>query len=236
MSNLTSAEKIISELKKNRNSKIVEGMARFGINQETALGLSIPYLRKTAKEIGKNHELALTLWNSGIHEVRILATMIDEIEKVTKMQMNNWVKDFNSWDLCDQCCNNLFGKTPFAIEKSFELIKSEKEFVRRAGFVLMAVLSVHNKEMKDEEFIEYFPLIEKYSTDERNFVKKAVNWALRQIGKRNSRLNKEAVLICEKLIQSDSKSAKWIGKDALKELTSEQIVKRLINKNRNQDF
>ncbi|MCB0753176.1 MAG: DNA alkylation repair protein, partial [Ignavibacteriae bacterium] len=171
MSNLTSAEKIISELKKNRNSKIVEGMARFGINQETALGLSIPYLRKTAKEIGKNHELALTLWNYGIHEVRILATMIDEIEKVTKMQMNNWVKDFNSWDLCDQCCNNLFGKTPFAIEKSFEWIKSEKEFVRRAGFVLMAVLSVHNKEMKDEEFIEYFPLIEKYSTDERNFVK-----------------------------------------------------------------
>ena len=166
----------------------------------SALGISIPHLRKTAKEIGKDHKLASELWNSGIHEVRILATMIDDPTKVTKSQMNKWVKDFNSWDLCDQCCNNLFGKTPFAIEKSFEWVERKEEFVRRAGFVLMAVLAVHNKKMSDEEFIAYFPIIEQHSVDERNFVKKAVNWALRQIGKRNINLNKEAILLCKKLL------------------------------------
>jgi 3-methyladenine DNA glycosylase AlkD len=156
--------------------------------------------------------------------------MIDEPEKVTKSQINKWVKDFNSWDLCDQCCNNLFGKTPFAIEKSFEWADKKEEFVRRAGFVLMAVLSVHNNEMNDEQFIAYFSIIERYSGDERNFVKKAINWALRQIGKRNINLNKEATSVCNRLLESNSKSAKWIANDALRELTSDKVLVRLKSK------
>jgi 3-methyladenine DNA glycosylase AlkD len=224
------SNQIISDLKKLKNLSNIEGMARFGINPNSALGISIPHLRKTAREIGKNHKLALDLWNSGIHEVRILATMIDEPEKVTKSQMDKWVKDFNSWDLCDQCCNNLFGKTPFAIEKSFEWADKKEEFVRRAGFVLMAVLSVHNNEMNDEQFIAYFSIIERYSGDERNFVKKAVNWALRQIGKRNINLNKEATNVCNRLLESNSKSAKWIANDALRELTSDKVLVRLKSK------
>lgn len=224
------SNQIISDLKKLKNLSNIEGMARFGIDPNSALGISIPHLRKTAREIGKNHKLALDLWNSGIHEVRILATMIDEPEKVTKSQMDKWVKDFNSWDLCDQCCNNLFGKTPFAIEKSFQWVEREEEFVRRAGFVLMAVLSVHNNEMNDEQFIAYFSIIERYSVDERNFVKKAVNWALRQIGKRNINLNKEATNVCNRLLESNTKSAKWIANDALRELTSEKVLGRLKSK------
>ena len=224
------SSQIISDLKKLKNLSNIEGMARFGINPNSALGISIPHLRKTAREIGKNHKLALDLWKSGIHEVRILATMIDEPEKVTKSQMDKWVKDFNSWDLCDQCCNNLFGKTPFAIEKSFKWADKKEEFVRRAGFVLMAVLSVHNNEMNDEQFIAYFSIIERYSGDERNFVKKAINWALRQIGKRNINLNKEATSVCNRLLESNSKSAKWIANDALRELTSEKVLVRLKSK------
>ena len=224
------SDQIISNLKKIKNPTNIEGMARFGINPNSALGISIPHLRKTAKQIGKDHKLASELWNSGIHEVRILATMIDDSTKVTKSQMNKRVKDFNSWDLCDQCCNNLFGKTPFAIEKSFEWVERDEEFVRRAGFVLMAVLAVHNNKMSDEEFITYFPIIEQHSVDERNFVKKAVNWSLRQIGKRNINLNKEAVLLCKKIMLSNSKAAKWIANDALKELTSDKILTRLKDK------
>ena len=221
------ALEIISDLQKLGNVRNIEGMARFGINQETALGISIVTLRKKAKEIGKNHRLALELWDSGIHEIRILATMIDNYNEVTKTQMNSWVKDFNSWDLCDQCCNNLFRKNNFVNELLFKWVKSKHEFTRRAGFVLMATQSVHNKEMTNADFIKYFPFIIEYSTDERNFVKKAVNWALRQIGKRNLYLNKEAIKVCKKLLEFDSKSANWIAKDAIKELTSEKIISRI---------
>jgi 3-methyladenine DNA glycosylase AlkD len=227
MNKLQTAEEIILLLKENGNPKNVEGMARFGINPETALGITIAFQRNLAKQISKDHKLAQELWKSGIHEARILSTIIDEPDKVTKSQMDKYVNDFNSWDLCDQCCNNLFWKTDFAIEKSFEWIENEKEFIRRAGFVIIAVLSVHNKQMTNKDFLKYFPLIEKYSVDERNFVKKAINWALRQIGKRNLELNKEAIKLCEKLISLESKSAKWIAKDALRELTSEKTLSRI---------
>lgn len=220
-------DNIISDLKKLKNQKNIDGMARFGINPETALGISIVTLRKKAKEIGTNHQLALDLWNLGIHEGRILASMIDNPSEVSKSQMNSWVKDFNSWDLCDQCCNNLFRKTPFVDEFCFKWVKSKHDFTRRAGFVLMAVQAVHNKSLTDSDIMKYFPLIIKYSTDERNFVKKAVNWALRQIGKRNRELNREAIKICDILLESDSKSSRWIAMDARKELTSEKIVERL---------
>jgi len=230
MSEIKAAEEIIEILQQNKNSKNIEGMARFGINPEFALGISMKYLRSFAKEIGKNHQLAMELWKTKIHEARILASIIAVPKQLTKTQMNQWVKDFNSWDLCDQCCMNLFRKSEFAIEKSFEWIERKEEFVKRAGFALVATLAVHNKEMNNNDFNKYLPLIEKYSTDERNFVKKAVNWALRQIGKRNAYLNFTAIEISEKLVNSESKTAKWIGKDALIELTTEKVLSRIKDK------
>lgn len=224
------SNELIKDLKKLKNSKSVEGMTRFGINPESALGISMPILRQKGKEIGRNHDLALELWESGIHEVRILSSIIDEPEKVTKSQMNTWVKDFNSWDLCDQCCMNLFGKTKYATEFPFIWAEKKSEFIKRAGFVMMAVNAVHNKEQSDKDIKEYFPLIIKHSSDERNFVKKSVNWALRQIGKRNLNLNKEAIIVCKQLMAEDSSVANWIASDALRELSSDKIISRLQKK------
>lgn len=221
------AEKTINELRIKRNPVNVAGMARFGINPEKALGISIKELRKIAKDIGYDHKLALDLWASGIHEARLLATLIDEPSKATKRQMDSWVNEFNSWDLCDQCCNNLFRKTDFVDEKILKWVKSNKEFTRRAGFVLIAVQAVHNKKLSDNEIQNYLPLVLKYSTDERNYVKKAVNWALRQIGKRNKALNNKTLNVCNQLLELNSKSAKWIARDAIRELTSDSIISRL---------
>jgi len=224
------SKQIISKLKSHANPKNAEGMARFGISTKGTLGVPIPILRKMAKEIGKNHKLAQELWKSKIHEARLLACFIDEPEKVTKSQINSWAKDFDSWDTCDQCCGNLFDKTDFAWEKAHELVHRKEEFVRRTGFVLMATLSVHDKKAKNSDFEKLFPLIKQYATDERNFVKKAVNWALRQIGKRNLKLNKRAVAAAKEIQKIDSKSAKWIANDALRELQSEAVQQRLKKK------
>jgi len=213
-----SLKEILAQLKKNANSKNVEGMARFGINPKNTFGVSMPFLRGMGKKIGKNHKLALELWDSGYHEAKILAGIIDDPKLVTEAQMEKWVKDFDSWDVCDQTCMNLFDKTPFALEKISKWTKNEKEFIRRAGFVLMATLSVHDKKMSNEQFIKFFPVIKKYSIDERNFVRKAVNWALRQIGKRNPALNRSAIKTAEEISKIDSKTAKWIAADAIKEL------------------
>lgn len=202
-------------------------MARFGIDVSAAYGVKVPILRKIKKEIGNNHILALKLWETGIHEARLLASMIDDPKKVTKKQFNNWTKDFNSWDICDQVCGNLFDKTDFVCEKIFEYSKKKNEFEKRTAFALIACLAVHNKEIKDNEFEKFFKIIKRESCDERNFVKKAINWALRQIGKRNIRLNKKAILIAKQIQKIDSKSAKWIANDAIRELTSSQIQKRL---------
>ncbi len=223
-------KKIIKKLESLGNKKDLEGMARFGINPENSFGVSIYKLRPFAKEIGKNHELALKLWGSGIREARILASFIDLPEKVTEEQMEKWVKDFNSWDVCDQVCSSLFDKTEFAYEKAFEWSERQEEFVKRAGFVLMATLSVHDKKAKDSDFEQFFPIIKREIYDERNFVRKAVNWALRSIGKRNIELNKKAILVGKEILEMASKTAKWIAKDALKELTSENVQKRLKNK------
>jgi 3-methyladenine DNA glycosylase AlkD len=218
---------IIRKLKSLSNPKAVEGMARFGINPENTFGISIPDLRKLAKEIGRYHKLAQELWNSGFHEARILASMVDEPEKVTEKQMENWVKDFDSWDMCDQVCMNLFDKSPIAFKKALKFSDKKKEFERRAGFALMACLAWHDKISPDEKFYKFFDKIKKHSTDERNFVKKSVNWALRQIGKRNINLNELAIKTAREIQKMDSKSAKWIASDALKELTDEKIKKRL---------
>lgn len=204
-----------------------EGMARYGINVENAYGVSIYELRKIAKELGVDHELALALWDSGKHEARILAGYIDDPALVTEEQMENWVTDFNSWDLCDQVCSNLFDRTAYGYKKAVEWTKRDEEFVKRAGFVLMAALSVHDKKAPDSRFEKFFPLIKKHANDERNFVKKAVNWALRQIGKRNKSLNTRAVEVAEEIEQVDSKTARWIAKDALAELQSEKVRKKL---------
>ena len=220
-------EEIINKLKKLSNPKNVEGMARFGIKPRKALGISIPNLRKLAKEIGKNHKLALQLWRSGIHEARILAGMIDEIDKVTEKQMDSWIKGFDSWDVCDGACMNLFDKTPFAFKKAMEWTKRKREFEKRAGFALMACLAWHDKEAFDNKFTKFFSAIKRESVDERNYVKKAVNWALRQIGKRNKNLNKEAIKIALAIQKIESKSARWIANDALRELKSKAVQKRL---------
>lgn len=214
---ITSKE-IITQLKKHSNPKDKEGMVRFGINPRYALGVRVPVLRGLAKKIGKNHKLVQDLWETKIHEARILASMIEETEKVTEKQMEEWVKEFNSWDLCDQCCMNLFDKMPVAWKKAVEWAKREEEFVRRAGFTLMACLAWHDKKAKDEDFIKFFPIIKKYSTDERNFVKKAVNWALRQIGKRNCNLREKSIKLAKEIQKINSKSAKWIANDAIREL------------------
>lgn len=220
-------DEILRQLKSLANPDAVVGMARYGINPATAFGVSIPSLRKIAREAGKDRSLAEALWASNIHEARILASMIQPPKTLTEEQMDRWVLDFNSWDLCDQCCNNLFRKWPAAHDKAAAWSTKDEEFVKRAGFVLMACLAVHDKQASDEQFGRYFPEIERASIDTRNYVKKAVNWALRQIGKRNAKLNAEAVETARTIQVLDSRSAKWIAADALRELTSHAVQARL---------
>jgi len=218
----------ITLLKANASPSAVKGMARFGIRTTSALGLSIPFLRGVAKKMGKKHELALELWGSGIHEARILAAMVDDPKLVTERQMENWVGDLDSWDVCDGCCSVLFDKTPFSYRKALEWSRRKEEFVRRAGFALMAALAVHDKRARDEEFLRFLPAIRAGSSDDRNFVKKAVSWALRQIGKRNLRLNGEAIRVATQIQRTNStRSGRWIASDALRELTSGGVKKRL---------
>jgi 3-methyladenine DNA glycosylase AlkD len=209
------------------NPRNVAGMARYGINPKNTLGVSIPVLRKMAREIGKDHDLAAELWVSGIHEARILATLIDIPVQVTESQMDGWAGEFDSWDICDQCCSNLFSRTQFAYKKTSEWCVDEREFVKRAGFVMMAALAVKDKKAEDEEFDSFFASIKAGALDNRNFVKKAVNWALRQIGKRNQALNRKAIAAAEEIRKMDSPSARWIAADALRELNSPAVQARL---------
>jgi 3-methyladenine DNA glycosylase AlkD len=217
------SEQIIANLKQLANAQAVEGMARFGIRPAQALGISMPTLRKMAKDIGRNQALAVALWDSGIHEARILASMIAEPKLVSAELMEEWVNDFDTWDVCDQVCGNLFDKTPYAYQKAVKWCQQEREFVRRAGFVMMAELAVHDKQAHDEAFLQFFPLIKQYAGDERNFVKKAVNWALRQIGKRNSHLRTLALECAYEIQNMDSRTARWVAKDAIKELQAREV-------------
>jgi 3-methyladenine DNA glycosylase AlkD len=218
---------ILQKLQSLSKPEAAENMARYGINPETALGISIPELRKLAKQIGKNHPLALELWSSDIHEARILACYVALPKAVSENLMEEWVREFNSWDLCDQCCCNLFDRTIYAYPKALEWSSREEEFVKRAAFTLMACLAVHDKKASDDKFRKFQPIIEREATDPRNFVKKAVNWALRQIGKRNRNLNEVAIRTAEKILTLENKSAQWIARDALRELTSEKIQQKL---------
>ncbi len=220
-------EKIIKKLKSLSSSETIIGMARYGITPENTYGVSIPNLRKIIKEIGKRHKLAQKLWTINIRETQILASMIEDPEMVTEEQMEGWVKEFNYWEICDQCCMNLFEKTRFAYKKAIEWSSKEEEFVKRAGFVLMARLAVSDKKAGDNKFEKFLTIIKREATDNRNYVKKAVNWALRQMGKRNSNLNRKAIDAAKEIQEMDSKSAKWIASDAMRELTSETVQKKL---------
>lgn len=218
---------VVDRLRSLGDPEAVEGMTRFGIKSSSSFGVSVPKLRALAREVGRDHLLALKLWETGLHDARLLATMVDDPRQVTIKQMDEWVRDFDSWDVVDGSCGNLFDKTPFAVAKAREWCKREEEFVKRAGFVLMAELAVHDKEAKDKVFLEFLPMIVDGSSDDRNFVKKAVNWALRQIGKRNMLLNRAALSTALKIQKIDSRAAKWVASDALRELKSTQVLKRL---------
>jgi len=223
-------EEIIKKLQSMKNPEAVAGMARYGINSSNNLGISIYKLRPLAKEIGINQELSLQLWDSGIHDARLLAVFVADPTKITEQQMDSWVNDFDSWDICDQACTSLFDKTKYARKKIFEWAEREEEFVKRAAFSMIAGLAVHDKKASDEQFIEFFSLIKKHSVDERNYVKKAINWALRNIGKKNISLNKVSIQLAEKLVKFDAKAAQWIARDAVRELKSEKVQKRLKKK------
>jgi len=206
----------------------VEGMARYGIVAKKVYGgWSIPALKKLAREIGRHHALAQELWASEFHEARTLATLIDEPEKVTERQMNQWAKDFDNWAVCDCACINVFRYTRFAHRKCVEWSTRPEEFVKRAAFALMAGLAVADKAASDEAFLKFLPLIKRAAVDERNMVKKGVNWALRQIGKRNARLNRAAFAAAREIRRGDSRAARWIASDARRELQSPAVQRRL---------
>lgn len=199
----------------------VLGMARFGIQPKTVvLGINLTELRGLAKRLGRNHRLAGELWRSGIHEARLLAALIEDPAKVTAAQMDRWARSFDSWDLCDTTCGSLFDRSPFAWKKVREWAGRPEEYVKRAGFALLAWLAVHDRGAVDDAFLACLPLIREAATDERNYVRKAVNWALRQIGKRNVKSCAPALALARELAASEAPTPRWIGRDAFRELNS----------------
>ena len=224
---MASVEDVLEQLKTRAEPDNVKGMARYGMTAQGRLGVSVPDMRKIAKEVGKDHQLSLELWQTGIPEAKIVAAMLAEPQELTEAQMEDWVVDINSWDVCDQVCMNLFEKTPLAWEKILDWSEREEEFVKRTAFALIACLAWHDKAADDESFIQLLPVIKHGATDERNYVKKAVNWALRNIGKRNPNLNQAAIETAREIQEFDSKSARWIASHAIRELESEAVQRRL---------
>ncbi len=196
----------------------LQALARFAIGGEGRLGLSVPQMRDVARQLGRDHELALALWDTAIPDAQIVAGLIAEPAKLTLAQMDHWTQGMAAWDVCDQACNNALRKSPLAWARIPVWAARREEFVRRAGYALLAVMAVHDKKRPDADFIALLPLIEAAADDERNFVKKAVNWALRQIGKRSDVLLPHAIDCAERLRERPEKSARWIGADALREL------------------
>jgi 3-methyladenine DNA glycosylase AlkD len=224
---LPKVEDVISELKALGSEENRAGMARFGINVDKAFGVSMAAQRPLLRKYRRDHALALALWKSGYHEARILAALIDDPNKVTPRQMDSWAADFNSWDLCDQASMKLFARTSFVAKKIAKWAEDDREFVRRAAFATIAGYGVHAKKAPDSEFLPFLKIVEEQATDERNFVKKAVNWALRTIGKRSMTLHKPALSLARKLAASDDRTARWIGKDGVRELTDPVQVARI---------
>ena len=227
---MSSSEEILKQLRQKANPANLEGMKRYGIAVDHRLGVSVANMRLIVKGVKKNHTLALELWKTGLAEGKIVASMVEEPENLTEEQMDEWVMGFDSWDVCDQVCMNLFEKSPLAWIKILQWSKRDEPFVKRAAFALIACLAWHDKRAKDEDFTSLFSVMKSGAVDERNFVKKSVNWALRNVGKRNLRLNKAAIAFSRELLQMDSKVARWIGSDALRELESEAVQRKLSQK------
>lgn len=221
------ARAVLRSLQETADPARLGGMARYGIDTTRALGVTVTELRRIARTHRREHELARRLWASEIHEARLLATMVDDPAEVTEAQMESWIADVRSWDLCDQLCGNLLDRTPLAFDKAIEWSARQEEFVRRAGFALMACSAVHRKDLPDERFERFLPAIRRGATDERNYVKKGVSWALRQIGKRSPHLHREAIRTAERLMAMDARSARWIARDVLRELESDAVRDRL---------
>lgn len=224
---MASVKDVLDKLQKKARPDQLEGMAKYGMEVERRLGVSIPDLRKLAKGIGKDQKLALELWKTGIADARIVAAMVGDPDKLTEGQMEDWVKDISSWDVCDQVCMNLFEKNQLAWRKIVDWSERDEEFVKRTAFSLLACLAWHDKKASDEKFIELLPVIVRGATDERNFVKKAVSWALRNIGKRSLNLNEAAINTAKEIQKLDSKAARWVASDAIRELESEAVRARL---------
>jgi len=224
---MASVKDVLDRLQGKARPEQLPGMAKYGITVEKRLGISVPDMRKLAKELGRDHRLALDLWRTGIAEAKIVAGMVGDPAKLTEEEMEEWVKGIDSWDVCDQVCMNLFEKSTLAWKKIVDWSDREEEFVKRTAFSLIACLAWHDKKASDEKFIELLPLIVREATDERNFVKKAVNWALRNIGKRNLDLNQAALEAATEIKQLDSKTARWIAADAIRELESDAVQSRL---------
>ena len=218
-SSKTDVKAALEWLKENSSKKIREEMLpRYGIDAPKSYGVSVANIRKLAKITGRNHEFAMALWETGWYEARMLASMVDEPERVTPSQMDKWCKDFDNWGICDTVCFHLFDRSPHAYKKVEQWAKRRDEFVRRGAFALMASLALHDKEAGDERFTKWFPIIEEGANDERNFVKKGVSWALRALGKRNPKLKSAAITLAQRLATSQQASARWVGKDTLRDL------------------
>ena len=212
------ANAAVAELMRMGTKKTRDGMARYAIPSNNAFGVPVGQIRELAKRLGRNHELAQALWDSGWYEARMLATFVDEPNLVTPAQMDRWCKDFDNWAICDTACFHLFDKTPHAFKKVSQWSKRKDEFVKRGAFALLASLALHDKKSDDRLFAECLPLIEKAATDDRNFVKKGVSWALRGVGRRSPDLKASALILSEQLAASPNSTARWIGKDALRDL------------------
>ncbi len=224
---MASVKDVLQQLQSKAQPEQLQGMAKYGMTVEQRLGVSVPDMRKLAKEIGRDHRVALGLWRTGITEARIVASMVGDPATLTEDQMEDWVIGINSWDVCDQVCMNLFEKSQLAWKKAADWSEREEEFVKRTAFSLIACLAWHDKKASDERFIGLLPLIMRGSTDERNFVKKAVNWALRNVGKRSLNSNQAAINAARAIKRLDSRAARWVASDTLRELESEAIQGRL---------
>ena len=220
-------DSVLAWLKGHGSKRNRDGLARYGLPSEHAFGVTVSDLKVVAKRLGRNHELAAALWDSGWHEARILSSFVDEPERVTPAQMDRWARDFDNWGICDSVCFHLFDRTPHAWRKVSRWADRKEEFVKRAAFALLWGLSVHDKQAKDTPFLEGLRLVERAATDDRHYVKKAVNMSLRAIGKRNPGLNSAAVEVARRLADSPQPSPRWVGKDALKELTGASVKRRL---------
>ena len=218
---------VLAWLKRHSSAATREGMARYGIPSDNASGVSVADIRLLAKKLGRNHELALAIWDTGSYEARMLTPFIDEPARVTPAQMDRWCRDFDSWAICDALCFHLFDKTPHAWGKIAKWSTSREEFVKRAAFALLASVALHDKTAPDAPFLKSFALIERAATDDRNFVKKAVSWALRGIGKRNPALNAASIKLARRLAESSHAAARWTGKDALRDLVTPATRRRM---------